>query len=143
VRLNNSYGAPIEKLKININLNTRLYLNNELAEINDLPIKNKTFGYGQSVGLNSKFSKRYIIGLSYHIDGRETSNIMMQTARYHVMNHRLSSNISIEPINNIVLSSNFMWINNGGIMDYPDVETFIWNASIGKKLFKRNNAEIS
>lgn len=142
-RFNNSLGFPIEKLKLNLNLNSRIYLNNELAEINDLPIKNKTFGYGQSIGLNSKFSKRYIIGLSYHIDGRETSNIMMQTARYHVMNHRLSSNISIEPINNIVLSSNFMWINNGGIMDYPDVETFIWNASIGKKLFKRNNAEIS
>ena len=143
IRLNNSYGVPIEKLKINLNLNSRLYLNNELAEINDLPIKNKTFGYGQSVGVNSKFSKRYIIGLSYHIDGRETSNIMTQTARYHVMNHRLSNNISIEPIKNIVFTSNVMWLNNGGIMDYPNVETFIWNASIGKKLFKKHNGEIT
>lgn len=143
VRLNNSYGAPIEKLKININLNTRLYLNNELAEINDLPIKNKTFGYGKSVGLNSKFSKRYIIGLSYHIDGRETSNIMTQTARYHVLNHRLSNNISIEPIKNIVFTSNLMYLNNGGILDYPNIETMIWNASIGKKLFNNNNGEIT
>lgn len=143
IRVNNSYGVPIEKLKINLNLNSRLYLNNELAEINDLPIKNKTFGYGQSVGVNSKFSKQYVIGLSYHIDGRETSNIMTQTARYHVLNHRLSNNISIEPIKNIVFTSNVMWLNNGGILNYSNVETFIWNASIGKKLFKKHNGEIT
>ncbi|MGN0003893.1 MAG: outer membrane beta-barrel protein [Sphingobacterium composti] len=142
-RVNNSYGFPIEKLKLNLNLNTRFYLNNELAQINELPIKNKTFGYGQSIGVNSKFSKKYIVGLSYHIDGRETSNIMMQTATYHVTNHRLNSNISIEPIKNIVLTSNLMWLNNGGILDYPNVETWIWNASIGKKLFKKNNGEVS
>ncbi|MCA5005686.1 outer membrane beta-barrel protein [Sphingobacterium bovistauri] len=142
-RLNNSYGLPIEKLKINLNLNSRLYLNNELAKINNSPINNKTFGYGQSIGVNSKFSKRYVIGISYHIDGRQTSNIMTQTARYHVINHRLSNNTTIEPFKNIVISSNFMWINNGGIMDYPDVETFLWNASIGKKLFKKSNAEIT
>ena len=143
IRINNSYGVPIEKLKINLNLNSRLYLNNELAEINDLPIKNKTFGYGQSVGVNSKFSKQYVIGLYYHIDGRETSNIMLQTARYHVVNHRLSNNISIEPIKNMVFTSNVMWLNNGGILNYPNVETFIWNASIGKKLFKKHNGEIT
>ena len=142
-RINNSYGVPIEKLKINLNLNSRLYLNNELAEINLQPIKNKTFGYGQSIGVNSKFSKRYVIGLSFHIDGRQTANIMTQTARYHVMNHRLSNNMSIEPIKNLVLTSNFMWLKNGGILDYPDVETYLWNASIGFKLLKRNNAEIT
>lgn len=142
-RINNSFGLPIEKLKINLNLNSRLYMNNELAEINESPIKNKTFGYGQSVGINSKFSKKYIIGLSYNIDGRETSNIMTRTARYHVVNHRFNSNITLEPLKDIVFTSNLTWLNNGGIMNYPNIETYIWNASIGKKLFKKSNGEIT
>lgn len=142
-RFNNSYGFPIEKLKINLNLNSRIYLNNELAQINNIPIENKTFGYAQSVGINSKFSKRYIVGLSYHIDGRITSNLISQIARYHVINHRLNSNISIEPIKSFVISSNLLWLNNGGILNYPNIETWIWNASIGKKILKRQNAEIT
>lgn len=142
-RINNSFGLPIEKLKINLNLNSRLYINNELAQINESPIKNKTFGYGQSVGINSKFSKKYIIGLSYNIDGRETSNIMTRTARYHVVNHRLNSNLTLEPLKDIVFTSNLTWLKNGGIMNYPNIETYIWNASIGKKLFKKSNGEIT
>jgi len=142
-RINNSFGLPIEKLKINLNLNSRLYMNNELAQINESPIKNKTFGYGQSVGINSKFSKKYIIGLSYNIDGRETSNIMTRTARYHVVNHRLNSNLTLEPLKDIVFTSNLTWLKNGGIMNYPNIETYIWNASIGKKLFKKSNGEIT
>ena len=142
-RINNSYGLPIEKLKLNLNLNSRVYINNELAEINTLAIENKTFGYAQSIGLNSKFSKRYIFGISYHIDGQITANVLRQTARYHVINHRLNANTSIEPIKSFVVSSNLLWLNNGGIMNYPNIETFILNASVGKKLFKRQNAEIT
>lgn len=142
-RLNNSLGFPIEKLKINFNANTRLYLNNELAELNDVPISNKTFGYGQSIGINSKFSKRYIIGLNYHIDGRITSNVITQTERYHVINQRLSTNISLEPIKSWIIGSNLVYISNGGMLNYPSIETTLLNASIGKKIFKRSNGELT
>src|SRR5690606_30234166 len=142
-RLNNSLGFPIEKLKINFNANTRLYLNNELAELNDVPISNKTFGYGQSIGINSKFSKRYIIGLNYHIDGRITSNVITQTERYHVINQRLSTNISLEPIKSWIIGSNLIYISNGGMLNYPSIETTLLNASIGKKIFKRSNGELT
>lgn len=143
VNLHNSYGFPIEKLKLNLNLNSRLYFNNELAQINDSPINNKSLGYAQGIGINSKFSKRYIFGITYHIDGRTTSNVIGQTERYHVVNQRLNNNITIEPVKNIVLHTNLLLINNGGIMGSENIRTTLLNASIGKKLLKQNNAEIS
>jgi hypothetical protein len=36
-----------------------------------------------------------------------------------------------------------MYLYNGGILGAPGVETIIWNASLGYKILKRKNAEIS
>ncbi len=143
VRINNSYGLPIKPWKVNLQSNTRLYFNNDIAKINGDLVTSDSYGFGQTLGLNSNFNKAYIIGLSYTIDGRITENPLSKINKYHIINHRINNNITIELLKKLVINSNLMYLYNGGILGAPGVETIIWNASLGYKILKRKNAEIS
>jgi len=142
-RLNNSYGLPIKKLKINLQTNTRLFFNNDLAKINGDLVNSKSYGFGQTLGLNSNISKQYIFGISYTIDGRITDNPISRVNRYKIFNHKINSNATVELYKKVVLSSNIMYLFNGGILGEPGIKTTLWNASIGYKILARKNAEIS
>lgn len=143
MRINNSYGLPIKRLKINIQSNTRLFYNNDLAKINGDLTNSRSYGFGQSIGINSNFSKLYIVGLSYNVDGRYTRNPIARVPRYEVFTHRLHNNITVELFKKLVFSSQLMYLLNGGIMGSPSMETTLWNASIGYKMLKRKNAELA
>lgn len=142
-RLNNSYGLPIKKWKINLQSNTNLYLNHDLAKINEDLINSTSYGFGQTIGFNSNFSKAYIVGLSYTMDGRFTENPISTVKRYQIFNHKINNHITVEIAKKIVLNSSLMYVFNGGILGAPGVETTLWNASVGYKIFKRKNAEIA
>lgn len=142
-RINNSYGVPLKKWKINVQSNTNVYINHDLTKINEDLFNSTSYGFGQTLGLNSNFSKLYIIGLSYTVDGRFTENPMSTIKHYQIFNHKINNNITIELFNKLVLGSNIMYLFNGGILGAPGIETTLWNASIGYKIFKKRNAEIS
>jgi len=142
-RMNTNYGLPIKSLKINFNTNTRLFYTSDIVEINDKVINSTSYGFGQTVSVNSNFSKAYIIGFSYNIDGRYTENPLSSVGRYEVYTHRVNNNLSLEFFKKFVLTSNFMYLFNTGLMGSPAVKTTIWNASLGFKILKRKNAEIA
>lgn len=143
IRFNNSYGLPIKKWKINLQSNSRLYLNNDLSKINGDLVKSTSYGFGQTLGFNSNFSKQYIVGLSYTLDGRFTRNPISTVRQYNLFTHRINNNITAEFLHKLVINSNFMYLLNTGILGAPGIETTIWNASIGYKILKRKNAELS
>ncbi|WP_164110945.1 MULTISPECIES: outer membrane beta-barrel protein [Sphingobacterium] len=142
-RINNSYGLPIKPLKINLHTNTRIFYNNDLTKINGDLVNSTSYGFGQSIGFNSNFSKQYVVGLNYKIDGRFTRNPIARVPRYEVFTHRINNNVTVELFKKLVLSSQFMYLLNGGIMGSPGIETSIWNASISYKLLKRKNGELA
>ena len=142
-RVNNSYALPIERIKVNFNFNTMVGFSNDLSRINDEDLINKTFAFSQSIGLNSKFSKKYIFGLTYNIDGRFTSNNIINRTNYNVLNHRLNTRITVEPTKHLSLRTNYILMNNSGILGSPNIKTAIWNATIGYKMLKGNNGEIA
>jgi len=143
IRLNNSYGAPIKKWKVNFQSNSRLYLYNDISQINGILANSANYGFDQTVGLNSNFSKQYIIGLSYTLDGRFTQNPIAATRKYQIFNHRLHNTINIELFNRFVASSTLIYVYNGGILDAPGIQTILWNSALGYKLLSRKNAEIA
>ncbi len=142
-KFSNSYGLPIRPLKINVHTNTRLFFDNDIAEQNGLLVNSLSYGFGQNIGFNSNFSKQYILGLSYHINGRYTRNPLGTLPRYEVFTHRINNNITVELFQKLVLSSQFMYLLNGGINGAAGIETSLWHASVGYKLFKRRNGELS
>lgn len=142
-RVNTSYGLPIKPLKVNLHSDTRLFYNNDLAKTNGDLVNSTSYGFGQSIGFNSNFSKQYVVSLSYNINGRYTRNPMGRVPRYEVFTHRINNNVTVELFKKLVLSSQFMYLLNGGIMGAPGIETTLWNTSIGYKLLKRKNGELA
>lgn len=142
-RITNSYGLPIKRLKINLHSNTRLYYNKDFEEINHDLISSTSYGFGQSVGLNSNFGKQFVIGLTYNFDGRFTKRPTGEIKEFEIFTHRLNNNTTVELFKKLVISSQFMYLFNGGIQGNPGITTTIWNASIGYKVLRRKNAELA
>ena len=142
-RATNSLGLPIKKLKINLNSFSRVYFNNELAMINEEMMNNLNYGFSQSIGFNSNFSKKFIVGIHYQIDARNAKSPLSEVKNYNTLNHRINNNLTWELFNKLVFNSTFMYLYNDGILNSPAIETAIWNASIGYKLLNKKNAEIA
>lgn len=143
IRFNNSYGLPIKKLKINLQSNSRVFLNNDLAQINEELVDSKNYGFGQTIGLNSNFGKKYIVRLSYNLDGRFTNNSIAERSKYSIFNHRLNNVVTVELLKNFVFGSNISYLFNGGIAGMSGIKTTIWSSSISYKLLSRRNAQIA
>ena len=142
-RASNSFGMPIKKLKINFNLFTRIFYNNDKAKLNGDLIDNQTYGFTQSLGLNSNFSKKYIFNVNYSIDSRTAKNALTPTQSYHTLNHKINTSVSLEWFKKVVMNSSILYLFNDGILNVPATETTIWNASIGYKILPKKNAEIT
>ncbi|TJY68056.1 TonB-dependent receptor [Sphingobacterium alkalisoli] len=143
VRLRNSYGLPIKKLKLNLNLNTNLFYNNDYAILNDELLNSTTYGFNQEIGFNTNFSKRYIFRAGYHINATYNNNPVSERGRYHVYRHRVNGSATVELFKKWIVSSNIMYLYNSGILGSEGIVTNILNASLGYKLFKKQNGELA
>lgn len=143
IRMQNSYGVPLNSIKSNLNLNTNLFLNRSFAEINHDRVESRRYGFNQTIGLRSNFSRKYIIGLNYRFNANFTDNPSSTIEHYKVFNHNLSSNLHLEFLKNFVVTSNMTYFYNGGVNNQPGISTTLLNATLGYKLFPRRNAEIA
>lgn len=143
LRANNNYGLPLKKWGFNLNLNNNMYYNRNYAILNKELMPNHSYGFSQHVGLFTNFSKTIIIGFNYNLNMNFTNNPMSQIQHYKITNHRISNSLNLELFKNFVLGYNFSYYYNGGIMGSPGIATNLLNASVGYKIFKKRNAEIS
>lgn len=143
IRASNNYGLPLKSLGINLNLDNHLYYNRNFAILNNELTPNHSYGFSQRVRTFSTFSNTLIFGLNYHIDMRFTHNPTGQVQNYTVTNHRLSNTLHLEFLKHVVLGYNLSYLHNGGVMGNAGTSTTLLNASIGYKMFKNRNAELS
>ena len=143
LRANNNYGLPLKKWGFNLNLNNNMYYNRNYAILNKELMPNHSYGFSQHVGLFTNFSKTIIIGFNYNLNMNFTNNPMSQIQHYQITNHRISNSLNLELFKNFVFGYNFSYYYNGGIMGSPGIATNLLNASVGYKIFKKRNAEIS
>lgn len=143
LRANTSFGIPIEALKINLNMNNDLYHNRDVGLLNDAITHTNTYGINQRVGINSKISRKIIFSLSYS----GNYNIVRNSG-----NNNLSNNAYNQTIRNdftyifwkgVRVASSLNYRYNTGMAAGYDQSFLLWNASLGKKLFKKEEAEIT
>lgn len=143
MRLRNNYGLPLKKLKINVNLNTSLHYNSDYSILNEELINSTSYGFNQRISVNTNFSRLYIFGLGYTINASYTENPLSDIVKFSVYTHRINNNMTLEFFKKWVISSNLMYLYNGGIRGSKAIETTLWNASLGYKMLKQRNAEIA
>ncbi len=143
VRMDNSLGLPLKKLKLNLNLTNNIFYNNNYSVLNQELLNSKSYGIRQRVGISSNFGKKTVIGLSYNGNLTFTENPTLQVKKYNIYNHTINNNLSIDLWKNLFVTSHLNYMLNGGIQGSSDIETVIWNASLGKRFFRKQNAELS
>ncbi|OYD45735.1 hypothetical protein CHU00_10330 [Sphingobacterium cellulitidis] len=143
LRANNNYGLPLKKLGFNLNLNNNLYYNRNYAILNDVLMPNHSYGFSQHVGIFTNFSKKIIVGFNYNLNMNFTNNPMSEVTHYQITNHRISNSLNLEFFKNMTLGYNYSFFHNGGILGAEAISTNLLNASIGYKILKKRNAEIS
>ncbi len=143
VRGHTTLGIPIEALKINLNLNTGLYHTHDVGLLNGATSFSNSYGVNQRVGINSKFGPHLIIGLSYSGNYSVVKSNMNSQRNYNSYNQILRNDITYTFWKGIRVASSVYYNYNTGLSDGYDQSFILWNASIGKKLLKRQEAEIS
>lgn len=139
----NSLGYRSELLKLNFNLNNNLYFNQNYTLLNLEKVNAQTYGLSQRIGVNTAFSKDVIIGLDYNGNIAFSKNSASEKSNYSVYKHTLGNSIALTLLKTWTLNSTFNYLYNGSILNSPSTTSLLWNVSIGKKLFKRRNAEIN
>ncbi|WP_286882866.1 outer membrane beta-barrel protein [Sphingobacterium sp. UBA5980] len=139
----NSLGYRLEPWKLNFNLNNNLYFNQNYTLLNLEKVNAQTYGLSQRVGVNTAFSKDVIIGLDYNGNIAFSKNSASEKSNYSVYKHTIGNSIALTLLKTWTLNSTFNYLYNGSILNSPSTTSLLWNVSIGKKLFKRRNAEIN
>ncbi|MFU1857876.1 outer membrane beta-barrel protein [Sphingobacterium sp. NGMCC 1.201703] len=143
LKWHNSLGYRVEPLKLNINLNNNLYFNQNYTLLNLEKVNAKTYGINQRVGVNTAFSRELIIGLDYNGNLAYSKNSATEKSNYAVYKHSISNSIALTLWQSWTLNSTFNYLYNGSILNAPSTTSLLWNVSVGKKLFKKRNAEIN
>ncbi len=143
LRWHNSLGYRVEPLKLNINLNNNVYFNQNYTLLNLEKVDAKTYGINQRVGVNTAFSKEIIVGLDYNGNLAYSKNSATEKSNYAVYKHSISNSLALTLWQSWTLNSTFNYLYNGSILNAPSTTSLLWNVSVGKKLFKKRNAEIN
>jgi len=142
-RANMTYGTPIKPWKINVNLSTNLYHNHDIGLLNNIPTYANSYGANQRIGVNSRFGPRLVIGLSYMGNYSIVRNNSSAASSYNYYNQIIRNDIAYTFWKGVRVASSLYYNYNQGLAEGYDQHFTLWNASIGKKLFKREEAEIT
>jgi len=143
IRWTNSFGIPIKKWKLNLNLNNTTFYNSNFAVLNDQLVQGYNYGVQQRIGLNTNINKKFVSGLNYRINLTLSENPMSRVAVYKLYSHTINHTLTYEFLGSLIAHSNLLYIYNSGILESPGTHTMLWNASLGTKFLRQKNAELS
>ncbi|WP_166670719.1 TonB-dependent receptor [Olivibacter sp. XZL3] len=143
VRANTSFGIPIEALKINLNANTTLHHNRDVGLLNEVVTHTNTFGINQRIGINSNISRKIIFSLSYSGNYNLVRNSSNDGLSNNSYNQQIRNDITYIFWKGLRVASSLNYGYNTGLAAGYDQRFLLWNASIGKKLFQKEEAEIT
>jgi len=142
-RLFMNYGAPIKKIKTNINLNTRLGYNRTPGLINGERNTNDNIDLGQGITFTSNISKNFDFTLSttgtYTIVNSSIQENLDQNYYIQESNLRLyfSPNDGKLFVGNNISNSLYRGLSEGF-----DQSVWLWNIEAGYRFAKNNKAEL-
>lgn len=143
IRGNATYGAPIKPWKINVNLGTTIYHNHDIGLVNLAETYANSYGINQRIGLNSRFGPKLVMSLSYTGNYSVVRNNANSKSSYNYYNQLLRNDVAYTFWKGIRVASSLYYNYNQGLADGYNQQFILWNASIGKKLMRRQEAEIT
>ena len=143
LRGNANIGIPIEKLKINLSMNTGVFHTRDIGLLNNEISYANSSGINQRISVNSKISQKIIFSFSYGGNYSVVRNNMNPDLSYNFYNQNLRNDFTFIFLKGMRISSTFNYNYNTGLTSDDSQRFILWNASIGKKLFARQQGEIA
>lgn len=143
MRGNISFGIPIPAWKLNLNLNTGLHHNHDIGLMNLQKTFSNTYGVNQTVGIHSRISERLLFNASYGGNYSIVNNSLNENENYNYLNQNIRGDFTWIFWKGIRFNSSVAYNKNSGLSQGYDQSFVLWNASLGKKLFKREQAELT
>lgn len=143
LRGNVSYGSPIKKWKLNLNLNTGLHHSHSIGLINQEKTFSDTYGITQRISVNSRISEKLLYNISYSGSYSIVHSSVNTRENYNYLNQTLRNDLTWIFWKGIRFNSSLIYNKNSGLSQGYDQSFFLWNVSIGKKLMNRQQAELT
>src|SRR5690606_21178624 len=119
------------------------YQNHDVGLLNGTETYSDAYGVSQRIGANSRFGPHLVIGLSYLGSYSIVRNNSNSDLSYNYYNQIIRNDFAYTFWKGIRVASSLYYTYNQGLAEGYDQQFILWNASVGKKLFKRQEAEIT
>jgi hypothetical protein len=137
-----TYGFPFKLIKSNINLNTGINYSSDPGLTNDLLNLSKNLNITEGIVLSSNISETFDFTISYSTQYSIVDNSIETSLNNKYFSHNANIKFNIVIWNGIVLQNETSNLYNYGFESSANNQNYwLWNASIGKKLF-RQKAEL-
>ncbi len=143
VRGNVSFGSPIKALKLNLNLNTGLHHGHSIGMMNSQETFSDTYGVNQRISINSRISEKLLYNLSYSGNYTFVKNSANEQTSYNYFNQTFRSDLTWIFWKGVKVGSSLIYNKNAGLSQGYDQSFMLWNASLGKKFLKKQQAELT
>ena len=136
------YSFPWDLIQTNITLNTRGRITRNTGMTN--AIKNVTYdnSAGQELKLSSNISERVDFLLSAKSTHHWVTNEQQPDFNGNYFDHDLDLKATVEPLKRWLVSTTFSGKIYNGDEDLVNDNSYYWNASVSKKMFKNGQGEL-
>ena len=137
-----SYGLPVSFLKSNLNLSVNYNYARTPGVINNITNFSNSNSFGGGFNLSSNISK----DLDFSASSNGTYSLVKNSSQSSSNNNYFSNRSNFKIYWNfwlgIILQTDFEYRYNGGVSGSYNPNSYLWNASLSKKLFNKDQGEI-
>ncbi len=137
-----TYTFPIGFLSSNMNLNLNGGLTKTPGMINEISNDSKNLQAGLGFVLNSNISKNLDFSISSTVTSNNVTNSSLASLDQTYLNYRSRIKFYALFWEGIVLQTDFEHRYQGGLGTSYDPNSYLWNFSVGKKMFKDDTGEL-
>ena len=142
IRSFNNYSLPLTKLKSHLNLNVGGTYARTPGVVNDRVTYTYTANIGFGVALTSNISEKVDFTLSSNTNYNNVTNLLQSSlnSTYYNQNSRLK--LQVQPWKGLILQTDLSHQYNTGLSASFNQNYLLWNAAIGYKFLKDDQAEL-
>jgi hypothetical protein len=137
-----TYSLPVEFLKSNLNLNVAANYSKTPGIINRAEGFTNNLGYGLGFILSSNFSELIDFTLSSQSSFSDVRSTLRTNLDNNYFTQNLRGRIQWQFWDGVVINNDFRYQYNSRLPNDADKHTYLWNFSLGKKLFADNSGEV-
>lgn len=138
-----TYGIPINFVKSNLNINLSGNFVKTPGLINEVKNYSSSSNFGTGLVLSSNVSEKVDFTLSSQTNYNLVNNSIQTNANNNFLSQLTSLRLNLIMGKGIVFRTDINHQYFDGLSDDIDPDFFLWNASLGKKIFKNQRGEIT